>query len=387
MACSLHHCFPWLAALSLAVFALGNHATAAEPAIRVLTDSRKVPTAFEAVGLSPAQLERAAQSPENGSSILAVFVVDDAAADLPAMVGDYSLQGKALRFVPRYPLRAGQKYRAVLQRDKSGSGAASAIVEDISIPAPPRSAPAKVTAVYPSSNVLPENQLKFYLHFSAPMSRGEAYRHITLLTGGKPVDLPFLEIGEELWDGSGQRLTLLMDPGRIKRGVKPREELGTALEAGKEYTLIIDRAWRDASGQPLAEGFKKTFKCTPPVGKAIESKEWKLTAPREGTREPISVRFPQPLDQALLERTISVQDATGTHVAGQIAISDEERHWELRPDLPWKAGKHHLVVDTVLEDLAGNRIGSPFEVDQLHPLDRTIEIKTARIPFDVSASK
>ena len=35
-----------------------------------------------------------------------------------------------------------------------------------------------VEHVYPSTDQLPENQLKFYLHFSAPMSRGEAYSRI-----------------------------------------------------------------------------------------------------------------------------------------------------------------------------------------------------------------
>ena len=78
----------------------------------------------------------------------------------------------------------------------------------------------RVVAVYPSSATLPENQLRFYLHFSAPMSRGEVYQHLQLLDqDGKPIVLPFLEIGEELWDTTGQRLTLLIDPGRIKRGL------------------------------------------------------------------------------------------------------------------------------------------------------------------------
>jgi hypothetical protein len=95
--------------------------------------------------------------------------------------------------------------------------------------------------VYPTSSKLPENHLRFYVHFSAPMSRGEAYEHLRLLRkNGEPVYLPFLEIGEELWDKSGMRLTLLFDPGRVKRGLKPREENGPVLEEGEEYTLVIE---------------------------------------------------------------------------------------------------------------------------------------------------
>ena len=32
------------------------------------------------------------------------------------------------------------------------------------------------------------------------------------------IELPFLEIDEELWDPAMMRLTLFIDPGRIKRG-------------------------------------------------------------------------------------------------------------------------------------------------------------------------
>jgi hypothetical protein len=60
------------------------------------------------------------------------------------------------------------------------------------------------------------------------------------------------------------RLTLFIDPGRIKRGVLPLEEVGPSLEAGKSYTLVIDREWIDGSGNPLQESFEKTFKVGPP---------------------------------------------------------------------------------------------------------------------------
>ena len=110
-----------------------------------------------------------------------------------------------------------------------------------------------VESVYPSAEILPENLLRFYLQFSAPMSRGEAYTHIRLLdAAGRAVADPFLELNEELWSGDGRRFTLLFDPGRIKRGLKPREEVGPVLEAGKSYTLVIDRQWPDAQGNPLA---------------------------------------------------------------------------------------------------------------------------------------
>ena len=71
---------------------------------------------------------------------------------------------------------------------------------EFSLLSKPNSVPPSVAAVYPSADVLPENLLKFYIHFSAPMSRGEAYQRIHLMHEGSEVKDPFLELGEELWD-------------------------------------------------------------------------------------------------------------------------------------------------------------------------------------------
>ena len=141
------------------------------------------------------------------------------------------------------------------------------------------------------------------------MSRGEAYRRIRLLdAAGKPVDDPFLELDEELWSPDGTRFTLLFDPGRIKRGLKPREEVGPVLEAGKSYYLVIDRDWLDADGKPLKAGFRKTFRVGPPDETSPDPKTWSVRPPAPETRDPLEVRFPEPLDRALLDRLIAVRD-------------------------------------------------------------------------------
>ena len=65
---------------------------------------------------------------------------------------------------------------------------------------------------------------------------------------------PFLELDEELWSPDGTRFTLIFDPGRIKRGLKPREEVGPVLEAGKSYSLVIDRRLARRIGKPARGG-------------------------------------------------------------------------------------------------------------------------------------
>jgi hypothetical protein len=44
------------------------------------------------------------------------------------------------------------------------------------------------------------------------------------------------------------------------------------------------------------------------------------------------------------------------------------------------------VVDTVLEDSVGNRIGRPFEVDVSETITRKIVSETVSIPFEVKAN-
>jgi hypothetical protein len=288
-------------------------------------------------------------------------------AVLPPMLGAYSVRAGVLRFEPQFPLERGVAYRAVFRPDRlpGRRGATAApITADFQLPPRDTSPTTAVSHVYPSADVLPENLLKFYLHFSAPMRRGRSYEHIRLRDGsGREIELPFLELDEELWDPGLTRLTLFIDPGRIKRGVRPLEEVGPSLEAGKSYELVIDREWRDAAGNQLKETFRKVFKVGPPDREPPDPARWRVEPPREGTREPLAVIFPDPMDQALALRLIGVAESSGKAVGGAAALADGERRWTFTPRESWRRGSYRLVVQTTIEDLAGNNIGKPFDVD------------------------
>ncbi len=281
------------------------------------------------------------------------------------MLGHYSIERGVLRFRPRYPLRSGMQYIARFQPVSINTPENTRSPIEVAYTVAPSSAGpvGRIDAVYPSADVLPENLLKVYLHFSAPMARGEAYRRVHLHDEtGRRVERPFLEIGEELWDPQGRRLTLLFDPGRIKRGLVPREEEGPILEEGKAYTISIDRAWPDAEGRPLASDFRKSFRVGPADATQPDPSRWSIAPIRSGTREPLVVRFPEPLDHAMLGRAIGVAVA-GTPVPGRVQLEAGETSWRFTPDAPWPVGPAVLRVDTELEDLAGNSIARPFEVD------------------------
>ena len=54
-------------------------------------------------------------------------------------------------------------------------------------------------------------------------------------------------------------------------------------------------------------------------------------------------------------------------VPGQVDIRDEERIWSFTPEHTWSSQPHELRVLAILEDLAGNSLTRPFEVDLQAP--------------------
>ena len=301
---------------------------------------------------------------------------------IPPMLGTYSVTDTELRFTSQFPLSPSIQYRVELDSQlMDGLDHEQAIV--FSSRPRKRIPAATVTAVYPSADILPENLLKFYLHFSSPMSRGEAYARIHLMSEGQEVDSPFLELGEELWDAEQKRFTLFIHPGRIKRGLKPREDSGTPMVAGKEYTLRIDADWLGADQQPMAAAFAKQFRVIGADDMQPDYKKWKVDAPKANSKQPVYLTFDEPLDHAMLSRVVQVRDASKADVIGTVTISAKETVWSFEPKEPWGRGTYSIVLDTNLEDLVGNNLSRLFETkEQQVESDLKVEAEMA-IPFVV----
>lgn len=310
--------------------------------------------------------------------------------ELPPMLGRYQVKEGTVIFTPEYPLTAGLKYRATVNPSKlPGYSGKPALVTSTHAVASVKVTPTTaITQVYPSADVLPENLLKFYLHFSAPMNGGHIYEHIRLLnSAGRPVELPFLEIDEELWNPEMTRLTLFIDPGRIKREVKPLEDIGPALEAGKTYTLVIDKAWQDGKGAPMKATFRKEFKVSAPDRTPPDPKTWKIETPAAGSVQPLIIEFPKSMDHALSQRMMQVVSADKKLVAGNVTLENYERRWLFTPEKSWSAGSYQLQVQTTIEDLAGNNIGKPFEVDLFEGVEKRIKNEAVNISFEIKSAR
>jgi hypothetical protein len=92
------------------------------------------------------------------------------------------------------------------------------------------------------------------------------------------------------------------------------------------------------------------------------------------------------MDRALSQRVIHVTDESGNSVEGDVAdvaLEDEERRWEFVPSKTWSRGVYNLVIQTTIEDLAGNNIGKPFDVDLFEGVQRRLTTPTVKLKFEV----
>ncbi len=225
----------------------------------------------------------------------------------------------------------------------------------------------------PAFEVLPANHLKFYLHFPGPMERGEVFRHLRLVeidpTGGElgEVPEPFREV--ELWDETFTRLTLWFHPGRQKPGVNLNVEIGPILEEGKRYRLEVSGRWRDESGRELGEAVAHEFLAGPPDEEQPDPTKWKIKA--EGGF--VRVTTDGPLDPESLRKRIAVR-RVGEEENLTVKMEGNAGGLVMRFDPMLRPGRYRLLVDPQLEDLAGNSVARPFNVD-LTQVSETIGVE------------
>lgn len=223
----------------------------------------------------------------------------------------------------------------------------------------------QVSAVYPTADVLPENLLRFYIYFERPMRTENTLSYIYLTDEqGVKQEGVFLDNKFNLWSPDRRRLTLLFDPGRVKTGLVAHKTYGRALTTGEHYQLVIDAA--GINGLGCSSYYAKRFL----VEKADYNKpiiaDWVMSQPKAATKEPLTVKFKAPIDHTSLAYRLRVKDSKNQYVAGAIDLGANEKQWIFIPNQDWQENEqYHLVVDPVLEDIAGNRISGLFDQPSL----------------------
>lgn len=344
-------------------------------ALDVPADGGKAAVVVRNIRFSDRYALRAGMTHEQWAEVFRVSVGEGQ----PAMLGEYEIAGSEIRFTPMFPLDPGRPYHVRF--------APANLTATLALPASTRQPSTVVSYVYPSGDVVPENQLRMYIHFSAPMGSRGGIDYVRLLDArGDAVVDPFLPLDAEFWNDDRTRYTVFFDPGRQKRGITPNVQMGRSLVPGQRYTLVVDREWRDANGLPLKESFRREFTVRAADEQPLDPKTWRIAAPAAATRDALVVSFPEALDHGLLLRAMGVT-SSGNAIAGDIAITDHETRWSFTPRDPWRAGGYQLLVLGMLEDLAGNRIGRAFEVDQFDRADRSAEPERIVIPFQAAPAR
>ena len=306
------------------------------------------------------------------SAFRVAIVTDKGPADTP-VAGSYAVAGGIVRFTPMYPLDAGRTYDVVFDPRAAGVpaiGGIAARTGRVTVPATPDTAPpTSVAAVYPSASEVPANLLRMYIEFSAPMGSRDGQSYVAVLDAqGRSLEDAVLPLDTGLWNPDHTRFTVLFDPGRVKRGILPNRRAGRPLHPGDRFSIVIRRDWPDGGSRPLAAEFTREYRVGPAIERALDTADWKITAPAARSRDPLVVEFPWALDRGLAQRTIGVA-AGDTPIAGATRVEQGERRWTFTPAQPWQPRAHVIVVQPELEDPSGNRIGRAFEA--IDPADDT----------------
>ncbi len=247
--------------------------------------------------------------------------------------------------------------------------------------------PVRVNHIFPSSEALPENLLRFYVCFSQAMERGRAEAEISLLgPDGTPAASVLYRAPVELWDGAMQVLTILLDPGRLKRGVGRNRELGPPLTPGRDYGLVIGAGMTDRLGRKLGQPVSKRFRVIDAVRQPVGFAQWWVEPPAAHSRQPLIVNFATSLDWAMLFNTITIVSEMGTTIGGRVVVDRSETRWNFTPNAPWSAGCYRVRIDPVLEDPCGNNLVAAFD---RHIRDRSgvlPEVGTGSIAFEIALS-
>ncbi len=303
------------------------------------------------------QLPAGKLAQEQGEALLKLSLVDGDKMS-PPMFATYQRRDEILTLVPRLPLTPEKRYRAQLLLPGGKT-----LTADYNVPARPAGPPPQVVKIYPTTDVLPANHLKWVIYFSQPMRGGpDIFKQIRILDAqGKEVLSPWLM--DELWSDDGKMLILYIQPGRIKWGVLLRLLLGPVLEPDRDYSLVLSPDMLDADGRRMGREHVKKFRTVAEDRVHVAVEGWKVRAPQADTKQALVVEFSKPLCHMSLQRFINVRTGQGAAVKGKIEIGANERSWRFTPEAAWSRAEYRIDVSGQLEDTSGNTPLQPFDVD------------------------
>jgi hypothetical protein len=216
------------------------------------------------------------------------------------------------------------------------------------------------------------------------MREGQSAKYVALVKNDSDtINKAFLDLQPELWNPDRTILTLWLDPGRIKRDLQPNKKLGAPLLKNGNYRVVVSSEWQDESGNALSKSVNKTFVTAIRDSLPPDPTKWKIEIPKAGTLQALKIDARESLDHALLQETVFIKNQKGENISGKWQIIDKERKLQFQPVQNWNEKNYTLIIETRLEDMAGNNLNRPFDRD----ITKVIKVKSTsdifRIPFSI----
>jgi Bacterial Ig-like domain len=226
----------------------------------------------------------------------------------------------------------------------------------------------RAVEIQPRAQTIPATTLRLYVVFDKSARGWVRQNQVKLLTadGQAIVPSPFMDFGQELWSTDGRRLTVLFDPGRVKRDVEGPGSDAAPLKPGRAYQIEVG-------------AYRTSFRVGPPNRSPLDPKNWQMSSPPTKSG-PLQIVFDRVMDSALVTHQLKVTTPDGKPVEGRTELTAEGTTWRFIPKSEWRPGTYRVVVGTVLEDVSGNRMSEALD----HDVGRAdVPAVQASLPFEI----
>ncbi|WP_299241533.1 Ig-like domain-containing protein [uncultured Aquimarina sp.] len=258
---------------------------------------------------------------------------------------------EGILFTPVVPFGWNQKYTLVYNH----------IIEYFKLTIPENYEPLSVTKIYPSATILPSNLLKLYIQFSKPINTTSIYNHIRFINhAGDTLSKTILPLENPLISDDKTVLTLWIEPGRQKRGLKPNQQLGPVFNK-ETYRLIVTKNIKDNNGVSMQKDFIHSFSIgdTDRIKPTID--DWKIDIPKTNSTSKLLIRCNESMDYGSVQDNIYIVDSSMQEIKGTWQLLEQETILSFQPIELWKNGYYQILCNPEIEDLAGNNLNRLFD--------------------------
>ena len=378
-----------LAALVLAACCAGSVRVAAPPASAQLADRTRSTSPGLRAGTLAALSTGGSWTDTDWQALLRVSVKERFGESTPpAVAGKYSIADGAIRFTPMFPFDEGRQYDVVLD-----AGRLPAVADTV----PWRTQ--QLTAVVGTAGGRPRSPSTVVTHIypSGDVSAGQSAPHVPAFLGA---------------DGLAERLRLRHAARRSRAGSRrrvPSARRGLLERRSHPLHGVLRSGSRQArhpaepADGPGARGREAATRWSSNgsggTGTGCRSRKssdtsfrparrssgrstmaaWKVTTAgggdaRAGGGDVSRLRW---IMACCGEHSASRGAARVARSRARSRIEDSETRWLFTPRDAWLAGDYDFVAFAFLEDLAGNRVGRAFEVDNFERTDITSRTRAA----------